>query len=789
MSINQEITSQLSFQPLVAVLKRMVEDGKPGARKLYQSLLNEIEAVPELQNAVSDKAAVKKHSELIETLLSTIFPPSSADNEGIYAIAFPFHYETIYASNRFKELFFKGDAKNISLPDKEINLTVENASLQLAYNIILRKFYSLSVPVVSSSVHGLANEETNFTKYYELSLNAQFVTVKCTNKNFTLPKSFSQQNVLDIEELKESLPLKNFSFEGFFVIDVVDVTTEQVIEEIKNTLIHISSSSDINAYTELDQHVQTLIGQNDIEVGITPFFRMNDFYLHTETYYKNSLLFRNEKALSKHDKVSRLCHNLFKNIDQPVLYETLTESSNGFTELLNFYYQTGARSLIVCPLKCDNGNLIGLLEISSAEPDKLKYQHLANLKPAMQLLSLALDKINENLHLQVDKAIKEHFTAVQPAVEWKFTEAAFNYLQQRQLTESAKLPSIVFEDVYPLYASVDIRNSSVERNNAIQLDLLEQLNKARAVLEKANKSFQFPLLKEVMYRIDKFIASAADNLLSDDEMVIYDFMQGQLESLFKHLRTSRPSLRKNIDEYFDALDAQRNIYYHHRKAYEESITRINDALDRFVDIEQKAAQNIFPHYFERYITDGIEFNIYIGQTLAPHLNFDEIYVKNLKLWQLTTLAKAARLTHALEKKISLPLQTTQLILAHSIPLTISFRRKERKFDVDGAYNIRYEIIKKRIDKVYIKDSEERLTQPGKIAIVYSQQKELYEYLEYIEFLQAEKLIEENIEHLDLEETQGINGLKAVRVEVNLHSDMAAAKVELSKVTSQQLLNK
>ena len=789
MSINQDITSQLSFQPLVVVLKRMVEEGKPGAKKLYQSLLNEIEAVPELQDAVQDKAAVKAHSELIETLLSTIFPPSSADNEGIYAIAYPFHFETIYASNRFQELFFKDGTKNITLPDKEFSLTIANASLQLAYNIILRKFYSLSVPVVSSSVHSISNDDTAFTKYYELSINAQFVEVKCTNKKFTLPKSFSQQNVLDIEELQESLPLKNFSFEGFFVINVVDVTTEQVIEEIKNTLIHISSSSDINAYTQLDQHVQTLIGQNDIEVGITPFFRMNDFYLHTETYYKNSLLFKNEKALSKYDKVSRLCYNLFKNTDLPVLYETLTESSNGFTELLNYYYQTGARSLIVCPLKCDDGNLIGLLEIVSTEPGKLKYQHLSNLKQAMQLFSLALDKINENLGLQVDKAIKEHFTAVQPAVEWKFTEAAFTYLQQKQLTESAKLPSIVFEDVYPLYASVDIRNSSVERNNAIQLDLLEQLNMARAVLEKACKNFQFPLLKEVMYRIDKFIASAADNLLSDDEMVIYDFMQGQLESLFKHLRTSRPSVRKSIDEYFDALDSQRNIFYHHRKAYEESITRINDALDRFVDLEQKAAQHIFPHYFERYITDGIEFNIYIGQSLAPHLNFDEIYVKNLKLWQLTTLAKAARLTYALEKKISLPLQTTQLILAHSIPLTISFRRKERKFDVDGAYNIRYEIIKKRIDKVYIKDSDERLTQPGKIAIVYSQQKELYEYLEYIEFLQAEKLIEETIEHLDLEETQGINGLKAVRIEVNLQNDSTAAKVELSKVTSQQLINK
>jgi hypothetical protein len=151
---------------------------------------------------------------------------------------------------------------------------------------------------------------------------------------------------------------------------------------------------------------------------------------------------------------------------------------------------------------------------------------------------------------------------------------------------------------------------------------------------------------------------------------------------------------------------------------------------------------------------------------------------------LTLLAKAARLSHGLEKKLPLPLQTTQLILAHSIPLTISFRRKERKFDVDGAYNIRYEIVKKRIDKVHLKDSEERLTQPGTIAVVYSQQKELNEYLEYIQFLQAEGLLTDSVEQLDLEDTQGISGLKGIRVGINLASaELPPPKVEFPKLAS------
>lgn len=116
------------------------------------------------------------------------------------------------------------------------------------------------------------------------------------------------------------------------------------------------------------------------------------------------------------------------------------------------------------------------------------------------------------------------------------------------------------------------------------------------------------------------------------------------------------------------------------------------------------------------------------------------------------------------------LQTTQLVLVQSQCIAISFRRDERKFDVEGSYNTRYEIVKKRLDKVRIKETNERLTQPGKIAIVYSNQKEVPEYEEYIKFLQKKNVLKQEMEFLELEELQGIKGLKAMRVEINLENE-------------------
>ncbi|MDD7915880.1 hypothetical protein [Polaribacter ponticola] len=178
---------------------------------------------------------------------------------------------------------------------------------------------------------------------------------------------------------------------------------------------------------------------------------------------------------------------------------------------------------------------------------------------------------------------------------------------------------------------------------------------------------------------------------------------------------------------------------------------------------------MYPHYFERYKTDGVEFNMYIGQSITKEDSFDEIYLYNLRLWQLQTMCEMENIAFNERKNMDEELRVASLILVHSNPMAIKFRMDEKQFDVDGAYNIRYEIIKKRIDKANIKGTNERLTIPGKIAIVYSQDKDALEYIKYINFLQSRNQLGK-IEFLELEDLQGVAGLKALRVEVIYQKD-------------------
>jgi hypothetical protein len=786
-----KINSHLSFKPLVLALKKNIAEGNPGMKKLYGKVVEEFESKPFLMETIYDLSVIEPHAEIIQELLSAVFPPTTRNY--MYGVSLPFKFQTVYTSPLFQRILLKPGTNEIAVPDNMTGEQLAREKQDFAFGQILKKYMGYNAADNTRSVYPYSDPHTGLTKFMELRIDARFIDVNPVGDMPELPKSLiSDRNnrIMTLEELAEQVPLEKFVFEGVSVVRVNDVTEQEVVQLIKTKLHEHNSVPDAKVNLEIQDYVQSLLGVTNIKLGVTPFLKVNGHYVYSDLHNNNSILFKQFHSNRDRDEVSDCCKLLFKENDRPILYSELTEESINDSDIayLEFYYAQGFKSMIVSPLM-QQGELLGILEIVSETPGVLQPEHVARLEQALPLFTRAMEKGAENLNNKIDRVIKDKFTAVQPSVEWKFTEAALNYIVNKQQQEDVKIERIAFADVYPLYGAVDIRNSSTERSHSIQLDMVEQLEKARAVIKKAQEDVHFPLLHEIEFKLDKYIASASDVLLSEEEITIHDFMHTQVVSIFNHLQSTQPLLKDEIEEYFAALDPQLGMIYHHRKEYEESIARINDSLARMIDKEQLAAQKVYPHYFERYVTDGLDFNIYMGQSLVPRKRFDELYLRNMKMWQLTVLAKAARMTHKLEAELSHPLRTTQLILSHSIPLSISFRTEERKFDVDGAYNARYEIIKKRIDKVRIKETNERLTQPGKIAIVYSQAKDAGEYMEYIEFLQNQKLIKPGVEKLDLEELQGVIGLKALRVEVNFETEQKTeAKVELSNTTSQQLLS-
>jgi hypothetical protein len=394
---------------------------------------------------------------------------------------------------------------------------------------------------------------------------------------------------------------------------------------------------------------------------------------------------------------------------------------------------------------------------------------------------MAVQRSVEELDARVQAMIKEKCTNIHPVVEWRFRKAVFNAIERKSESVSdaaAEMEPIAFENVYPLYGLADIRGASAQRGVAIQADLLTQLRLAADVLRTAHEVRTLPALAELSYRVDKRIAQVQRSLNSGDEIGIVGFLRANVESLFDQLGTFGTDVRARIQLYRGALDARLGVVYRRRQLFEESVTRIAETISAHLDREELAAQAMFPHYFEMQKTDGVDYQIYVGPSLLEDGSFDPICLKNLRLWQLMLTCGIAVRAHQLRDRLPVPLETTHLILVQHTPRSIRFRFDEKRFDVDGAYDIRYEIVKRGIDKAVVEGTSDRVTQPGKIAIIYSQSPEGREYRGYIEYLQSLGYLTSEVEELDLSELQGVQGLRALRVAVALENPAILRRVGL-----------
>jgi len=187
-----------------------------------------------------------------------------------------------------------------------------------------------------------------------------------------------------------------------------------------------------------------------------------------------------------------------------------------------------------------------------------------------------------------------------------------------------------------------------------------------------------------------------------------------------------------------------------------------------LDEKQLEAQKMYPHFFERFKTDGVEHNMYIGESITKEDSFNMIYLYNLRLWQLQVMCEMENVFYNNQHEYPLSLDVASMILVFNQPLSIRFRMDEKQFDVDGTYNARYEVVKKRVDKAYIKGTEERVTDKGKISIVYSQKEDELEYMRYINFLKSKSVLGD-VEIVELEDLQGVTGLKAIRANILYHT--------------------
>lgn len=725
-----------------------------------ESLIDRTKNFTELKDGFQDITLLEKYEDLIRLLLADLFPTGLTNNE-IKAASIPLSNITFNYTERFKGIL-KDAGKDFEIELRNIN---DNEFYVFCCCLILQTYFKKDIKSTIPFYYDIPNKQ-GIMKHYKITVNSDFTEIYPTE----LAKIPSDdildmllENLDDFKLWKKYFPSQSWILKGFTIISLVDCTSEVALSDLKSSMIEIDPE-DLNPNENLTEIFKSYFDVADLNFGLMTFNKKEqklDKLPIYESLLTNHIL---DFWINTFDEETRI--NTFNNIShnsKPIVVSNVNNLDENIRQLpsFNILKDNNVNSFMVIPIMKDN-DLLAIMEFTSSIAGSFNGLKLKKMEFFSDMILFSLSRFYFEKNYQIEAIIQREYTSIHDSVVWKFRNEAEKYFTASLGKKIYTLKQISFKNLTPLFGVSDIRSSSEKRFNLMLQDLNQQIEWLVDILALTNSdSEKFTLA------LDVFENELNNEIKADTEQrfqrllreEIHPFLQAKLE-----VRSSR-EVKTKIKDYFLQVRPQTDLFYNHRKKLDDSITLLNRKLADMLDENQIKAQQIFPHYYERFKSDGVEHNLYIGHNIAPELQYTSKVVHKLRYWQLKTICKMELEFQTFKQDLPISLDIASLIFVYNEKIDIRFRMDEKRFDVDGAYNSYYEIIKKRLDKAHVKDSSERITAPGKITIVYFGMENQKEYLDYISRLQKKNILQHNVEFLKVEDLQGITGLLALRVSI------------------------
>lgn len=772
MDINKDIESpfemKVSFNKLLNQYEKLINADNDFIAANAKRVLSIANNNPVLRDGFSNTDLFVKYETEISGILQDTFSPLLTKNE-IKTASIPFHDFIFNSSERFNSIINAGGADF----KVEIKNMPEDQRYILACTIILNFCYGYNINLKRPFFYEIPDNE-GIMRYYKILYNADFTEI-IPKKNTPKITQHDFDELLDnfenIELWKSKFPPHGYEFKGFVISNIFDVTDDQSISNIKSSLIGEDKRKDENFMEDFHDVFRSLLGLKNVKVGFSIYNKDEDTFERVYGAGMTSYLLNDKEVASCADALCNWSYNMLLLKNKYFSVSDVDKSfntSDGKAPHIISLHKQNIKSAIFAPIANDEG-LMGVLEIVSEQPKVLNSINANKLVDVMPFIVSAVERSKKEEENLIEAIIQKECTSIHSSVHWRFEKEAKKFIKDQLNGVEPNFNKIAFKNIYPLYGQIDIKGSSEARNLATKQDLKLQLHILKQILEHATQTYDLPIYKQYIYQINEFLEGLETSFQVDSEYQISAFISKDIEPVLRHLHKT-DTLKNEIDTYFEGIDAISGEVYKNRKDFDKTISLINKEMATLLDQKQVEAQQMYPHYFERFKTDGVEHNMYIGESITKEKNFSPIYLYNLRLWQLQVMIEMENAFYVMQPNFPVKLDVASMILVFNQPLSISFRMDEKQFDVDGTYNARYEIVKKRVDKAFIKGTEERVTQKGKISIVYSQKEDEKEYLSYISFLQSKKYLDTDVEILELQDLQAVTGLKAIRVSVLYHKN-------------------
>ncbi|WP_294820198.1 GAF domain-containing protein [uncultured Flavobacterium sp.] len=765
--VESPLIAKISFHKVLETLEEIAESDVDYRSDYAKALLRHAAPYPELRDGITDLSLLEKHEKLIKNLLSDLFPTALTKNE-IKAAAIPFFNITFNHTKRFKKILVNaGDDFGMSIRNFD-----DHQFYVFCCCLVLNRYYGHHFDFSKPLFYDIPDSD-GIMHHYRILYNADFMELLPTDKAVHITDddvALLMDNFDNLELWKEKFPPGSWISKGFGIVSLFDATTESAISNLKSNLLISDEMKEI-AKANFEGIFRSIYQIPDLRIGFTEvniednLFTLAPFQEIKSHILNGSAEMSCDSMLCDETLDSMLSEKKFFILSDVEAYKLQQGADSGFAEQL---LAQDIRSCIFAPI-IKNGRLLGFIELVSSRAKELNSINSNKLTYILPFLTDTIDRYYSELQNEIDAIIQNEYTAIHHSVYWKFREEALLHITSKDNRDQA-YKEIVFREVYPLYGQIDIKGSSTARNESIEKDLILQIERLLSLFRFIFKKENLPLIEQHIFELKNLQAELSESLKADTESGIQAYIINEVHPVLKHFDSSNAEIHQKITAYFATLDSKMKMVYDSRKNFDDALSVINKQMAEVLDRKQAEAQSYFPHYYERFKTDGVEHNLYIGASISPKHTYSPLYLNNLRLWQLQAMCEMENEYYRLRPGLPYDLDVTSLILVFSSPISIRFRMDEKRFDVDGTYNARYEVVKKRIDKSNIKGTKDRITEKGKITIVYSQKQEEAEYRRYIQFLQHKKMLGNVIETFEVEDLQGVTGLKALRVSVEYDSD-------------------
>ena len=417
--------SELSLAPLVAFWQQTMHPEHPVEGALVAKVQRALQETPALLEPITDGSVIAQHQEIIDTLMSVIFPRAFGDDVHAAAL-WPFYLRSFYATPAFARQLLAEDGCMRGRPNVDADL-IEQIRILYAYALVLERVYGLSVDFAYPLIYTATDPDTGLDCHFKAMWNTRFVEVRTVGEIPPMTEALRTQilaNLGDTRALMDLLPPEHFILHGFLVLNALEVTDQEVLSSLKRDLIDRESLISTTRFHSLQAKLRTLLRRPELCFGLAALQGEQVWLLYGEAECAYHCIYADSKHYTMSDLAGSVYERVFTHGELVLIEDLTTYAPRSAVE--DMLIQQGIRNLVVAPLLYQN-TVIGALELLSPLPGSLHAMNTVKLQEVLPLFAMAVQRSMDELDTRIQAVIKEQCTAIHPAVEWRFRQAAIRW--------------------------------------------------------------------------------------------------------------------------------------------------------------------------------------------------------------------------------------------------------------------------------------------------------------------------------------------------------------------------